>query len=272
MTGGRIVAAMDETSPRSPRNHRVPSPLQMALNREWRGRYAAGLVAAPESWQTDPCLCRYRLAGEPLAEMTAAETPAERAEEIAEALAWAAAGGDDVAARVMVQYMLPRLVVAAWGGGLSGGSKEGEECDDLDTMISTVWLALATGEALRGDVGVWTRLLRDAEYLVLQRPRRRRLLEERALARVMVCDLADIAGRPESVGVPPAEELLEVVCEAVTDGLDLADAQLLTQLGVAGVAVAEAARADPAQVTSRCVRWRRARAVRRVRTLTAEAA
>lgn len=271
---------MDQTShsttdPRfRPKSRRVPSELQQALNRDWRYRYARGLVAAPDTWRDDPCLCRYRLAGEPLAEMAAQGTRRERMEEIAEALAVAAAAGDEVATRVMVQVMLPSLVVVAWGGGLARGCKEGEECDALDTMISTVWLALATGEALRGDAGVWKRLLRDAEYLVLQRPRRRRVREDLAVGRlaVMTCELADLSGRPDGIGVPPVEELLVVVCEAVAEGLSLADAQLLSDLGVAGVPVTEEARADPAQVTSRCIRYRRAAAVRRVRTLTAEAA
>ena len=209
--GVRIVAAMDDTWPRRPDprlrpgNHRVPSPLQVALNDEWRGRYAAGLVAAPVAWRDDPHLGRYRLAGEPLVEMAASETPPEVVDGVAEALAVAAAAGDDVAARVMVQYMLPRLVVVAWGAGLAGGGAEGEECEALDTMISTVWLSLATGAALRGRPRVWKRLLRDAEYLVLQRPRRRRAREARAVARMALgaSELADLAGRPDGVGVAP---------------------------------------------------------------------
>ena len=270
-----MVDPQQHTSdPRPNQRNRVPSPLQVALNDEWRGRYAAGLVAAPAAWRDDPRLGRYRLAGEPLAEMASPETPPEVVDGVAEALAVAAAGGDDVATRVMVQYMLPRLVAVAWGAGLAGGGAEGEECEALDTMISTVWLSLATGAALRGRSRVWKRLLRDAEYLVLQRPRRRRAREARAVARMALGanELADLAGRPDGVGPAPGEELLEVVCEAVTDGLSLADAQLLTELGVVGVPVAEAARTSPGLVTERCVFQRRKRALARVRYLSAVAA
>ena len=254
--------------------HRSSSPLQSALNREWRDRFARGLVDAPASWRDDPRLSCYRLVGEPLAEMCAAGVSAQRADEIAEALAVAAAAGDEVATRVMVQRMLPNLVVIAWGGGFGSGASTGEEADTLDTMISTVWLSLATGDALRGESGVWRRLVRDAEYLVLQRPRRRRAREDQVAARLAVtaCAVADITGRPDGSSPPAAEELLEVVGEALTHGLRSSDAHLLAMLGVAGVPVTEVAETDPARVTSRCIRYRRAAALRRVRSLATEAA
>ena len=278
-------AEPDDSDARSPgpgvssqpwrRRHRASSPLQSALNREWRDRFARGLLDAPASWRDYPRLSCYRLVGEPLAEMCAAGVSAQRAGEIAEALAAAAAAGDEVAARVMVQRMLPNLVAIAWGGGFGGGATAGEEADTLDTMISTVWLALVTGDALRGQAGVWRRLLRDAEYLDLQRPRRRRAIEDRAAARMAVTasGVADITGRPDGSAAPAVEELLEVVGEALTHGLRSSDAQLLAMLGVAGVPVAEVAESDPAHVTSRCIRYRRAAALRRVRSLaTTEAA
>ncbi len=248
--------------------------MQSALNREWRDRFARGLVDAPASWRDDPRLSGYRLVGEPLAEMCAAGVSAQRADEIAEALAVAAAAGDEVATRVMVQRMLPNLVVIAWGGGFGSGASAGEEADTIDTMISTVWLSLATGDALRGEAGVWRRLVRDAEYLVLQRPRRRRAREDQVAARLAVtaCAVADITGRPDGSSPPAAEELLEVVGEALTHGLRSADAHLLARLGVAGVPVTEVAETDPARVTSRCIRYRRAAALRRVRSLATEAA
>ncbi len=270
----------DESSPPGVRNqawrrrHRVSSPLQSALNREWHYRFARGLVDAPASWRDYSRLSCYRLVGEPLAEMSAAGVSARRADEIAEALAEAAAAGDEVATRVMVQRMLPNLVAIAWGGGFSGGASAGEEADTLDTMISTVWLALATGDALRGEAGVWRRLMRDAEYLELQRPRRRRAIEDRAAARMAVTatSVADITGRPDGSAPPAVEELLEVVGEALTHGLRSSDAHLLARLGVAGVPVTEVAETDPAHVTPRCIRYRRAAALRRVRSLATEAA
>jgi hypothetical protein len=219
-------------------------------------------------------LCRYRLATEALVELDAPATVPGRVDEIAEALGQAAAAGDAVAARVLLQHMLPSLVVVAWGGGFGGGVRAGEECDAPDTMISTVWLSLATGEALRGRAGVRRRLLRDAEYRVLQRPRRRKAREELAAARsaATACAVSDITGRPESVGIPAGEELLEVVLEALDAGLTLGDARLLAMLGVAGLSATDAARLDPAHVSSRCVRYRRAAALRRIRSLIAEAA
>jgi hypothetical protein len=281
---------------------RRPSPLQATLKQEWAERFAGGRVAAPPAWRTDERLARYRLAAEPLADLDAPDTPPERAEEVARALTEAAAAGDDVAARVMLQHLLPSLMPIAWGFGR--GPKMGEEFDVLDTLVSTIWLSLADGVALAGPGPVRQRLLRDAEYRVIIRPRRRRtrefeaalrgaglegLPERLAAADRMGADQAvaaagqarmesDMAGRAKDPGPTPGEELLEVVCEAVGLGLSLRDAQVLSDLGTASFArsglwaAAEAARLDPAGVSSRCIRHRRAMALRRIRSVRAEAA
>jgi hypothetical protein len=251
---------------------RRASPVQAELNGEWTRRYASGRVGAPRSWRDDRRLAGYRFAADAWAELDRPETPHDRAEEIAEALAVAAAGGDEVAARVMVQYLLPRLAVVAWGDGVFCAVAEGEDAADaLDAMVSTVWLSLATGDALRGDSGVVMRLLRDAEYQVVQRPGRRRAREAAAIAQLRSALVCDLTGRPDGVAAPAAEELLEVVCDARRQGLALADARLLAALGVAGVSAAEVAEAEVTPVTARCVRYRRDTALRRVRLLTVAA-
>lgn len=256
------------------RRRRVaPTGLQAALTAEWRERFARGLVLAPPGWRDDPRLCRYRLAGEPLADMVSPDTDLDRVAEIDEALAVAAAHGDEVATRVLLQFVLP-ILVAASRGGLSRAASPGEEGDALDAMISTAWLALATGSAFGGEGGVWRRLVRVAEYAVLQQPRRQRARDVAAALRAAdtAGSVADITGRPEECPPAPVEELLEVVCDAVSSGLSLPDAQLLADLGVEGIPVTERARVDAEGVSARCIRYRRAAALRRVRELTVAAA
>jgi hypothetical protein len=251
--------------------------MQASINREWGESYARGMVAAPRSWAYDGRLARFRYAGEALAELDSPDPSGEAAEEVARALAEAAAGGDVLAARVVLQHVLPDLSALAWGWWLRGVRND-ERRDVYDSMVSTVWLSLVSGDALRGEVGIRTRLFRDAEYWVLQRPRRRRKTENRAVMAARRDAVADLSGRPESAGTPAGEELLAVVCEAVRNGLALRDAQVLTDLGTGsnaryGVgAVTEAAKVDPGGVTTRCIRYRRAAALRRVRALTGEAA
>jgi hypothetical protein len=261
--------------------------LQAALNREWGESYRRGMVAAPRSWGRDDRLARYRYAAEALAELDEAardkgaaysDSSTDRAEEVARALAEAAAAGDVLAARVLLQHVLPGLAALAWGAWLRGVPRD-ERRDVFDSAVSTVWLSLVTGEALRGNLEIRKRLFHDAEYWVLQRPRRRQSRENRVMGAARGGErVADMAGRLESDGIPAGEELLEVVCEALGHGLALKDAQVMADLGTAsnaryGVwAVTAASRVDPDGVTTRGIRYRRAAALRRVRVLAAEAA
>jgi hypothetical protein len=202
-------------------------------------------------------------------------------DEIATSLAAAAAAGDEVAARVLLQATLGGLVGLCAGGGFAGPHRQQMD-GALDAMVSTVWLALVSGDALGGHAPVRKRLLRDAEYVVLQRPRRRRAREAAAVGRVGPCggvevagdraahDRCDITGRAADRPLSAAEELMEVVRDALARGLDVADARLICVLGVAGAAVRELAGAE--QVTARAVRYRRAAALRRIRALTGQAA
>lgn len=153
------------------------SGLHAALTLEWQSIYLP--MAAPDSWRSDACLGRYRLVAEAAAELESPGLRRDRHGEILRALAVAASGGDTVAARVVIHSLLHHLVALALGCGLRNVPTHRAPGDVLDDMISTVWELLVTGEALRGERGVWTRLIRDAEYYVLQVPERRLELESR---------------------------------------------------------------------------------------------
>ncbi|MDQ6614907.1 MAG: hypothetical protein M3083_09195 [Actinomycetota bacterium] len=269
------------------RSGRMTMGLQAALNREWGESNRRAKLSAQRSRRRDERLARFGFAGEALAEMDAAardtehscrDSSTDRAGEVARALAEAAAAGDVLAARLLLQHVLPGLSALAWGSWLRGVHR-GERRDVFDSMVSTVWLSLVSGEALRGNLEIRKRLFHDAEYWVLQRPRRRQTRENRVMGTARGGErVADIAGRLESDGIPAGEELLEVVCEALVHGLALKDAQVMADLGTAssaryGVwAVTEASKVDPDGVTTRGIRYRRAAALRRVRVLAAQAA
>lgn len=261
--------------------------MQAALDKEWAQCFAGTAAPVPRTWRVDPRLAWFSWAAQALAELDADDTSPERVEELARALAEAAAAGDTLAARVLLQHIVPQLAALAWGSWMRGGQwvrqskvPDAERQDTFDAMVSTVWLSLVTGDALRGAVGVRRRLFRDAEYRVLQRPRRRAGRERAAVGmwRQSLCAVADIEGRAETAERSAGEELLEVVSDALDRGLGLRDAQVIADLGFASNArlavhaVTEAAQADPDGVTTRCVRYRRAAALRRVADLRSEAA
>ena len=162
-----------------------------------------------------------------------------------------AARTDDVAARVVLQRMLPGLVARArrWGGHRVGGS-----IDAFDELLSAAWMVIREFPLERRPRHLAANLLRDSEYRAFERANRRLLVHE--LTDPHLLDLpAQVVATPD-----PADELAEVVASAssLTEH-DLQLIDLLTQ----GHSSAEVASA--LHVSERTVRYHRDSVVHRLR-------
>ena len=87
----------------------------------------------------------------------------------------AAARTDDVAARVVLQRLLPGVVAAArrWGGHRQGGSM-----DAFDEMLSATWMVIREFPPGRRSRHLAASVLRAGEYRAFQQANRRMMVHE----------------------------------------------------------------------------------------------
>lgn len=164
-----------------------------------------------------------------------------------------AARADELAARVVLQRLLPGLTSAArrWGGSRRGGSD-----DALDEIVSAAWLVIRTYPVERRPTRLAAKLLRDAEHQAFVKATRRRWSSDS----VEPASLDRCAAAP--VQREPAEELAEVVA-ASRAALSTDDVTLLRLL-CSGRTVPEVA--AELQVSVRTVGYHRDALVHRLRT------
>jgi DNA-directed RNA polymerase specialized sigma24 family protein len=132
------------------------------------------------------------------------DAAADRANEVMARLLLAARV-DEVAARVVLQRLLPGLVGRArcWAGRAAGGS------DALDELLAAAWTVIRSFPVERRPRHLVANLLRGAEYHAFVRPTRRLLVHE-----FVPTPLLDRPA-PETTR-DAAEELAELVGEART--------------------------------------------------------
>jgi hypothetical protein len=237
------------------------------LNWDWRHRYERGVVRAPRGWASDPELARFRYVVEALGALDSPATAAVERELLLVALAERAATGDREATRVVVQHLLACLVdVLRRPRGPLIKSRE----ETLDDLAAAAWWTVAEGVERRGRP-IKVALLSRIEHRALHQPR---WAAEREAAREELGDpaettmpVADLSGRPVGAEPKPEEEVLALLVDGARAGLDPADLRLLAALTLEGRSAAEAAAAEG--VSARCIRWRRARAARRLAQLAA---
>ena len=162
-----------------------------------------------------------------------------------------AARTDDVAARVVLQRMLPGLVARArrWGGHRVGGS-----VDAFDELISAAWMVIREFPLERRPRHLAANLLRDSEYGAFERASRRLLVHQ--LTEPHLLDLSMQA----VVALDPIDELAEVVANALS--LTKHDLHLIALLAQ-GHSSAEVA--SVLQVSERTVRYHRDSVLHRLR-------
>jgi len=113
-----------------------------------------------------------------------------------------AARHDDVAARVVLQRLLPGVLAAArrWGGHRRGGSM-----DAFDEMLSATWMVIREFPIERQSSHLAARVLRASEYRAFQRANRRMMVHE-----LTAPNLLDLPAETV-VMLDAADELAEVV-------------------------------------------------------------
>lgn len=167
-----------------------------------------------------------------------------------------AARVDEVAARVVLQRLLPGLVGRArrWAGRAAGGA------DALDELLAAAWTVIRTFPVERRPQHLVANLLRGAEYHAFVRPNRRMLVHE-----FMPTALLD---RPAlETARDAAEELAELVGDART--LSERDHRLLALL-LGGASMTEVA--TTLDVCVRTVTNHRDAVVHRLRQVAADMA
>ena len=172
----------------------------------------------------------------------------------------AAARCDEIAARVVLQRLLPGLISRArrWGPRRAGGSSEA-----FDEVLSAAWTVIREFPFERRPNHLVANLLRDSEYIAFRRATRRLLVHDLTEPRLL-----DVAVERDTQ-LEPILELAAIIAEARSLVLSDNDVRLLTLLAN-GVSSAEAA--EILQVSERTVRYHRAAAVGRLREAVLAAA
>lgn len=157
---------------------------------------------------------------------------------------------DDLAARVVLQRLLPGLTAAArrWSQRPQGGPEA------LDELLAAAWTVIRTYPVERRPLHVAPRLLRDAEYHAFVRPHRRMLVVQ-----TVPGDRLDRPVQPVDDALPSVE-LAELIAAAHT--LTDRDRELLALI-IDGRTVSEVASA--LQVSIRTVTNHREAMISRLR-------
>ncbi len=203
------------------------------------------VLAATDYWATPAA----RAAA---ANQSSQTTAATRGNEVVTRLL-AAARHDEVAARVVLQRLLPGLISRSrcWGPRRAGGSSEA-----FDELVSAAWTVIREFPFERRPRHLIANLLRDCEYAAFRRDSRRLLVHEFTEPRSL--DTA-VEYRAE---IEPMLELAEIIAEARSHTLTDHDLELLTLLAN-GASPAEAA--ERLQISERTLRYHREAAVGRLR-------
>jgi len=162
---------------------------------------------------------------------------------------------DDLAARVVLQRMLPGLSASA----KRFSSTFESQLEALDELLSEAWTVIRSFPIERRDRYVIKNLLRDCEYRAFLKARRRMLVHE-------LTDPAHFDWAP-AAGEPPAEAftiIVELLRRAKAAGMSADDITLVTTL-LNTSTVKQAA--DALQVTDRTVRNRRRAVIRQLRAM-----
>lgn len=176
------------------------------------------------------------------------EQPHGQASEIRFRRLVAIAEHDDLAARVIVQRILPGLLSVV-------GRRRSRNPYALDELLGAAWIAIRTYNHRRSPTSIAASLISDADYNAFRSEARRRSSTERPTDPLT-------HDRPHVHEPSSCEQLAEVMAEAVEAGIPEADLELLRQL-LASPTANELARF--LQITPRTVRNRRDRITTRLR-------
>ncbi len=164
--------------------------------------------------------------------------------------------GDQVAARILLQRVLPALIARSGVRARRGHASFGTL---LAGYTSAAWIAILTYPLDRRPVKIAANIVYEAEHELFGRPP---LIDRRTVPAVdigAVLPLARLDGRPVDAPDDPLIEVVDVLARARRNGLAESAVRLLVELAVEGRTEREIALRTG--VTERAVRGRRQRAV-----------
>jgi len=165
------------------------------------------------------------------------------------------AGADELAARAVIQRLLPGLLAVA-------GKRRIEGNEVFDELVGAAWISIRTFNSARRPACLAAALISDADYRAFRKQWRRSAAAERPTDSHLFDEI-------ESVPCEATEdELASVFHAAVAGGLPVDDLELLRRLAAATPTADVAASLN---VTPRTVRNRRDRATDRLRRIVTAA-
>lgn len=160
----------------------------------------------------------------------------------------ALAHDDDLAARVVIQRILPGLLAVA-------RRRRGQAAHVLEELVGAAWIAVRTYNPARSPSSVASALISDADYTAFRAGSRRRSSTERTVD-------PQVAEIPHVHEPSSCEQLAELLADAADAGVADDDLELLRQLLAAPTANQLA---EVLQITPRTIRNRRDRITSRLR-------
>ena len=231
-----------------------PRYLLSRLQREWNLLNSRpSVVRRAAAWKLTP---RVLLSLDELLVLTGLGTgPMESSSDETLGRLVALARHDDLAARVVLQRMLPGLSACARRNSGSFDTR----LDALDELLSEAWTVIRSFPIERRDRYVIKNLLRDCEYRAFLKVRRRMLVHE-------LTDPAhfDQAVEPDDSTAEPLAVLVELLGRARAAGMSDADLTMVTTLLNTSTVKQAAA---VLRVTDRTIRNRRHAVVRQLQAL-----
>ena len=242
-------------------------PAARRWNDDW-DHLAASIEAtvALVRWQADPLLSAPDLNTLLVAAGAGGTSDAANADDVLGRLV-RRAPSDRVAARTVLQRVLPGLIAAA---RRRAGAEKIAIGSLLDELVATAWTVIVTYPVERRPAKFAVNIVRDSEYLAFVRARRLRHVVEELSGDALT------GGRAPSCGadgrredeVPNSSETVDVMlARAEEHGLHRDDLRLLRALYVDGRAVDEVA--GEHAIGARALRYRRSAAVDRLARLSA---
>lgn len=159
------------------------------------------------------------------------------------------AAHDELAGRIVIQRILPGLLAVVTRRRRVLGGR-----DVFDELLSAAWLTIRTFNPARRPACLAAALISDADYRAFRSDRRRR-----AAGTIPVAEVRD---DPTPVEPAAADELAQILRDALAAGVPASDIELLCQLVIAPSTNELARQLD---ITPRTIRNRRARITDRLR-------
>jgi len=258
---------MDSSPSSSPRSAAHRHPAARRWNDDWDHLVSTTDAAdALGRWRSDPRLDANDLDALVAAAGAGGEAGAFDADDVLGCLV-RLAPADTVAARTVLQRVLPGLVAAA--RRRAGAEKRAIE-SLLDDLVATAWTVIVTYPVDRRPAKFAANIVRDSEYVCFVRARRLRHVVEELSGDALTGGRAPSCGadgRREDDAPNPSETVDVMLAQAEAEGLSGDDLRLLRALYVDGRALDEVA--DEHAIGARALRYRRSAAVNRLARLTA---